>query len=266
MTRTIYKGLVVCAAAGILCLTAGGTAGATNYAGLVVQHGDGSVVSRCVAFEEPSISGIELLFRSGLSVDAPTSGYGASVFGIDGEGTAADWSSGRASWAYWHLRGGWVFSPVGASSYQVKQGDVEGWAWGSQTSPVSPPIITFDQLYREAYGEPQAPAPSGGGSTSAPTGGTAAQSPASTAASPAAQTSAPVGKNDAAKSSKIATAAGTRDIATATARAGSRSTAVRRPVNIRDYLLFALLLVCLSTAYAYFSLRKNRSRSSQFHI
>jgi hypothetical protein len=262
MTRTIFKGLIICAVVGFLGLTGAGTAGATNYAGLVVQHGDGSVVSRCVAFEESSISGIELLSRSGLSVDAATSGYGASVFGIDGEGTSADWTSGRASWAYWHLRGGWVFSPVGASSYSVKQGDVEGWAWGSQTSPVSPPVITFDQLYREAYGEPAAHAPSSGGSAPAPSSGSAAQTPASTAASSAAQTSAPVGKNDPAKSLKIVTAAGTRNIATATARAGSRSKTAYRPTNIRDYLVFALLLVVLGSAYAYFSLRKNRARSS----
>jgi len=39
-----------------------------HRAGLVVVHGDGSVASACVAFSEESISGAELLRRSGVEV------------------------------------------------------------------------------------------------------------------------------------------------------------------------------------------------------
>ena len=38
-----------------------------NQAGLVVVHGDGTTTSRCVNFESESISGYELLERSGLT-------------------------------------------------------------------------------------------------------------------------------------------------------------------------------------------------------
>lgn len=96
------------------------------------------------AFEEASISDSQLLFRSGVSVDSSSSGYVVSIYGIDGEGSAAEWNNGTSSWAYWHMRGGWVFSPVGASSYSVRQGDVDGWAYGAQTSPSMPPSLSFD--------------------------------------------------------------------------------------------------------------------------
>ena len=37
-----------------------------NQAALVVVHGDGSLVTRCVEFNEPQINGYDLLQRSGL--------------------------------------------------------------------------------------------------------------------------------------------------------------------------------------------------------
>ncbi len=58
-----------------LLLILGASIGATqakgpNRAGIVVQFGNGSVVQSCVTFSEPSISGWELLNRSGLTVYA----------------------------------------------------------------------------------------------------------------------------------------------------------------------------------------------------
>ncbi|MDQ7028470.1 MAG: hypothetical protein Q9O62_01170 [Ardenticatenia bacterium] len=44
------------------------TAQEPNRAGVVVQHGDGTVRAACVLFPEPEISGAELLRRSGLDV------------------------------------------------------------------------------------------------------------------------------------------------------------------------------------------------------
>ncbi len=245
------------AVAGLLIITFGGVAKATSYAGLVIRHGDGSVVTRCVSFDEASISGIDLLYRSGLSIDAPTSGYGASVYGIDGEGTAEDWSSGRASWSYWHLRGAWVFSPVGASSYSVKQGDVEGWSWGPQTGPTAPPAYSFDELYRDTFGDPAPASPSAGASQPATDAATSPTSPG--IASPGATAGSNVsGANSVGTTANPSLTSGNK---TATATAA----AVRRPVgkkgqqdnNFWNYASFGVLLAGLSAAFVYYQL-KNR--------
>lgn len=252
------------ALAGLVCLlylALSGAAQATNYAGLVIRHGDGSVVTRCIGFDESSISGIELLYRSGLSVDAPASGYGASVYGIDGEGTAQDWSSGRASWSYWHLRGGWVFSPVGASSYSVKQGDVEGWSWGPQTSPAAPPVYTFDTLYRDAYGDPPAAAAPPAAGTTAPSATPASTPGAPGAAAPSGNAAATTGGNPPAASASGSGGPAKQGglISTATAKAGSGTAAKQTSTSGtgRDLLVFAFLLGGLGTMFGYYY-RKNR--------
>ena len=52
-----------------------------RHAGLVVRHGDGRIVYAYVAFPEESISGVELLRRSGISL--VTIGFGAVVGALD---------------------------------------------------------------------------------------------------------------------------------------------------------------------------------------
>jgi len=124
------------------------TAQPSNRVGLVIAYGDGSVVTRCIAFDEAEISGYEVLRRAGLSVvTAFDSGLGAGVCKIEHQGCP------RAScmtcdtpnyWSYWHLTGGaWVYSQLGASSYTVQNGEVEGWRWGTGDPP---PVVPFDQI------------------------------------------------------------------------------------------------------------------------
>ena len=53
-------------------------------------------------------------------------------------------------WAYHHLQNGeWVYSDVGASSWQVSNGTVDGWGWGLgviNSSGTQPPEYTFAQI------------------------------------------------------------------------------------------------------------------------
>src|SRR5215207_6023946 len=57
-----------------------------NGAGLVVRHGDGTLLYVYVQFEEETISGIELLYRSGLELTvAPFGGLGEAVCRLNGE-------------------------------------------------------------------------------------------------------------------------------------------------------------------------------------
>jgi hypothetical protein len=127
-----------------------------NQVGLVVRHGNGQLITRCVEFSESDISGYEVLTRSGLEVVANFDwGMGAAICAIDGEGCPAGdcfcqcQGSPCIYWAYHHLADGqWVYSNLGASNYSVHHGDVEGWAWGEgdPDSGVQPPVIPFDQI------------------------------------------------------------------------------------------------------------------------
>ncbi len=140
-----------------------------NHAGLVVQFGDGVVLSDCIAFAGPAITGTELLQRSQFDFNVdPSGGLGSAVCSISGggeqdgcqfpledcfcqcQGLECDY------WAYYHLQPeGWVYSEVGASSWIVRDGMVDGWAWGpgsiNATSEVQPPLTTFAEVCRDAF-------------------------------------------------------------------------------------------------------------------
>jgi hypothetical protein len=120
----------------------------TNRAGLVVQLGAGSTLTRCVEFGEDSLSGFDVLQRSGLSVEASfDAGTGTFVCRIENAGCPVENCSCAFPpdyWSYWHLRdGSWAYASVGANSYTVHDGDVEGWSWGAGEPPA---VHTFDQI------------------------------------------------------------------------------------------------------------------------
>jgi hypothetical protein len=113
-----------------------------------VRFGDGSLTTRCVEFSGATISGYDLLTRSGLDIVAAfDSGQGAAICSIEGTGCPAEsclTCDMPNYWSYWHLQdGAWVYSQAGASGYTVRDGDVEGWRWGSGGSP---PVVPFDQI------------------------------------------------------------------------------------------------------------------------
>ena len=120
-----------------------------NQVGLVIQFGDGTTLTRCVAFTEPEISGYDVLARSGLGIVAATSS-GITICKIEDEGCPAENCFCKCQgatctyWSYWHLSGDtWQYSNLGASDYQVRHGQVEGWHWGTESPP---PVISFDQI------------------------------------------------------------------------------------------------------------------------
>jgi hypothetical protein len=125
-----------------------------HRAGLVVVHGDGSTTSTCVTFSEESISGAELLRRSGLGVTLGAyGGLGYGVCAIGGGGCPAGQDcfcecrgSPCAYWVYSHLGsdGSWAISGVGASGWEVGDGDVDGWVWGDGSA--APPAVAFEQI------------------------------------------------------------------------------------------------------------------------
>ncbi len=127
--------------------------GGQNRAGVVVQFGDGTARTYCVAFAGDSISGLDLLAGTGLEVKVENyGGMGAMVCKIGPDGcdypeqpcACQSYGPGGVYWSYHHLKDGrWVRSQVGASSYRAHNGDVDGWAW-SDGSP--PALYTFEQI------------------------------------------------------------------------------------------------------------------------
>ncbi len=130
-----------------------------HHAGVVIRFGDGKVYTECVAFDEESVSGAELLQLVHLPVITAAGPMGTAICKIQDEGCdypsescfcKCQGGSECSYWAYYHLVDGkWQYSKVGAGKYQVHDGDVEGWAWGSGTmgsAKVMPPVKSFKEI------------------------------------------------------------------------------------------------------------------------
>lgn len=138
-----------------------------HQAALVVRVDDERVETRCVAFSEETISGHELLQRSGLDFVVNASSAGVFVCSVEGRGCPANdclcecQGEPCTYWSYWRLREGeWQYAGVGAAITEVRDGDVEGWSWGpgSVTSAIAPPVVTFNEICAETPAAPAAQA------------------------------------------------------------------------------------------------------------
>jgi hypothetical protein len=148
-----------------------GPAGAAelNHAAVVIDTGDGGQVRRfCLAFPEESITGAEALRR--IESEVVFASYGAKgqgVCALCGVGCpAGDCFCDRTKyWAYHRAGPGgapYQYSRAGVSSTLVRNGDVEGWAWGTGDAP---PAATVG----EVCDVPEPPVRAAGGGSSTPT-------------------------------------------------------------------------------------------------
>ena len=115
-----------------------------NHAALVVEHGDGSTVTRCVSFAAASVSGEELLNLSGVAWSGESFGsFGEAVCAVDAEPAHYSSCPGKDSyWAVFVSRGGgrWQLTSVGISTLTLGDGDAEGLRYVPATgSPAAPP-------------------------------------------------------------------------------------------------------------------------------
>ncbi len=217
-----------------------------NLAALVVRYEDGSVQTRCVAFSEAEIRGDELLERSGL---APVISSEGTVCGISGLGCASDDCFCRCPfpeckyWAYYHRLGGeWSYSSIGATSYRVTQGALEGWSWGQGNfqQGVEPPVIPFEQICQAATGA----------------GGTSTPSPAATGAA----TATPIFLGSASAAPTGGEAASVNSVGPSTVSAAARQLAESRSFSaslLPGYAAYVLALTILLVIGWYVLHRKN---------
>lgn len=126
-------------------------AAADHRAGVLIDTGT-QVKRVCLHFPEDSISGVEALARA--NVQAVFQGYtgkGIAVCALCGVGCPAGEScltcdAGGRYWSYSRAPAGTSVlrtSPVGASSTEVHDGDVEGWKWGLGGIP---PFATVEEI------------------------------------------------------------------------------------------------------------------------
>jgi hypothetical protein len=118
----------------------------TNTADVVVQFGDGLVVTRRITFTG-TISGLEALRRSGLALVEKNGG----VCRIEDTGCAAEQDCFCACpppfepclfWNYQRWNGSaWVSSAQGAGATTVSNGAVEGWSWGRDLPLARPAVL-----------------------------------------------------------------------------------------------------------------------------
>lgn len=139
-----------------------------HAAGLVIDYGDGRMSYAWVPFAEESITGIELLERSGLSlVIVPFGGLGEGVCSIEGTGCGVGecrsrlCQTGDRESPFWqYLRqdkpGQWKTVTLGASQSTVHNGDIDGWAWIG-TPPKLPAISMQDIAKRVGISSPSSP-------------------------------------------------------------------------------------------------------------
>ena len=167
MTKRLLVALVAVLSVGALAAPADA---ATNHAAVVIDTGEG-LRRATITFSEPSISGLEALRRAGANpVVKGYGGLGGAVCMIDGVGYPVDPCLADKFWAYHRAPAGatsWTFSPIGAGSTQVRNGDVEGWRWGTGSSPRQAPALPPPP-------PPPPPGTSGGSGTPASPGGGAA--------------------------------------------------------------------------------------------
>lgn len=119
-----------------------------NQVGLVIQFKDGTIVQKCVQVSAAEVSGYEVLQNSNLAITANFDAWlGAGICKIGNDGCEADncFCDMPNYWSYWHLdphaEGGpaWRYSNLGASSYRVSAGAVEGWSYGQFGPPAVKP-------------------------------------------------------------------------------------------------------------------------------
>ena len=115
-------------------------------ADVVIDLADGRVIVRHITFTAP-ITGVTALQLADLDIVTAEFGWGTAVCAIEGVGCPADdcFCGGSTFWNYEHWEGGaWQSAPVGAGSYVVTDGSVEGHAWGewgTAPPPVTPEIL-----------------------------------------------------------------------------------------------------------------------------
>lgn len=145
-----------------------------SHAAVIIDTGQGAPKTACITFRGDTISGAQALeLANAQPVYQSFAGTGRAVCALCGVGCPAGDTcltcAGSTFWNYFHAKSGatsFTLSGVGASSSEVRDGDVEGWRFGVGQKPAFLSYnticgITIDSGASVSQAEtvPQAPAP-----------------------------------------------------------------------------------------------------------
>ena len=116
--------------------------------GLIIQFDDETINTFCISFTGDSLSGYDVLQKSGLNILAAFDPVGAAICKIENTGCSIDncfCQSPPNYWSYWHLvNNQWEYSQLGSTLIQLQNGAVEGWRWGNGQPPSV--LYTIDEI------------------------------------------------------------------------------------------------------------------------
>lgn len=132
--------------------------GATANRAAVVVEVDGVIHTAKVTFSTDSISGLDALRDAGFAPSVRVFGgnggavcaldVGGTTIGCPADNTCLTCSAASDYWAYWRALAGetkYTYSPAGASTTQVRDGDVEAWNWSTGSAPS--PFVSFTDVW-----------------------------------------------------------------------------------------------------------------------
>lgn len=124
--------------------------GYTSRAGLVIDHSDGNRKVVVVEYLGETITGLQLLRKSGLPLVTSETVFGTAICAIDSEGPASENCFGDPLFRYWGFNllqdNQWIASWVGAGDTIVRDGDVHGYFFAEYGVPQ--PGITREEVFR----------------------------------------------------------------------------------------------------------------------
>lgn len=124
--------------------------GYTSTAAIVVDHSDGSHKVVHVEFAGETVTGTQLLQKSGLDVSISASSFGDALCSLDGEGQPESDCFGDALGRYWGFNiltetNEWTFSAVGIGEATIRDGDITGFIFAE--FGVAQPPVTHDEIF-----------------------------------------------------------------------------------------------------------------------
>jgi len=117
---------------------------AANKAGIVIQNSTGEVITRCLEFEQETLTVHELLEKSGFKLVTEEFSFGSMICYLhnDGQMDCSDHPEGWFWNFYQHDGTNWTPSDTGISSTEAHHGDIFGFVFG-EWNKIQPPSRTY---------------------------------------------------------------------------------------------------------------------------
>jgi hypothetical protein len=141
--KNMSNRLLICLGLTCICAFSGWSA---NMAGVVIRNSTGELITRCIEFEEPSLSVEELMQRSGFKAVTHGTAAGPEFCYIHDDGaTDCSVEPDGLVWRLWVRDSqGWTLSPTNMSATVLSNGEVFGYVYSEQ--PVAPPDLGYQEI------------------------------------------------------------------------------------------------------------------------